>query len=294
MTEPAAADAWSLASPSARRALILCALGALLGLAIAGLGLFTAKGTRTSGVPAEDVAVVNQVPVLLSDYIQQLRALYDVSLTQATAAQKRQALEGMVREELYVQRGVELGMQSDTIEVRAALVGAVEAQSAADATMAQPDEGDLKEYYNKHLHAFMSEGMMTLADYVLPRGTKPPALAAASAALRSGGTAPHAKRTAAMTDGDEFYFAARIHLGERLFAAARGLKAGEVSSPVVLADGVHLLVMEKNMIPVAPPYAEVRDKVLAAYVTAQTNLLTAANERFLRKRADIQVARGFE
>jgi hypothetical protein len=46
----------------------------------------------------------------------------------------------MIREELYVQRGTELGLQADTVEVRQALVGAVEAQVAADATMAQPDE----------------------------------------------------------------------------------------------------------------------------------------------------------
>lgn len=294
MTEPAAAGPWSLASPSARRSLILCAIGALLGLAIAGLGLFTAKGTRTSGVPAEDVAVVNQVPILMADYIQQLRALYDVSLAQATPAEKRKTLDDMIREELYVQRGVELGMQTDTIEVRAALVGAVEAQSAADATMAQPSEADLKRYYRRHLDAFVSEGVMMLADYVLPRGADPATVAAASAALRAGGTAPGAKRTSAMTDGEEFYFAARIHLGERLFAVARGLKAGEVSPPVALPDGIHLLVMQKNVMPVAPPYADVRDKVLAAYIAAQTEVLTAANERFLRKRADIQVARGYE
>ena len=290
----AAADAWSLSSPSARRSLILCALGALVGLAIAGLGLFTAKGTRTSAVPAEDVAVVNQVPILMSDYLQQLRALYDVSLAQATPSQKRKTLDDMIREELYVQRGVELGMQSDTTEVRSALVGAVEAQSAADATMAQPNEADLRRYYREHLDAFMSEGIMALDDYRLPRNANPATIAAASTALRAGDAASGASRTAAMADGEEFYFAARIHLGARLFAIARTLKAGEVSPPIATPDGVHLLVMRKNVMPLAPPYAEVRDKVLTAYIAAQTELLTAANGRFLRKRADVQVAQGFE
>jgi hypothetical protein len=61
---PLSDDVWSLDRPNARRSLILCAAGALIGLGIAGLGLFTAQGTRTASVPAEDVALVNQVPIL--------------------------------------------------------------------------------------------------------------------------------------------------------------------------------------------------------------------------------------
>ena len=296
---PAAGSAWSLAQPNARRSLILCAAGALLGLAVAGLGLFTAKGTRTASVPAEDVAVVNQVPILMSDYVQQLRALYDVALGQATPVQKSKTLEDMIREELYVQRGVELGLQSDTVEVRQALVGAVEAQSAADAVMAQPSETELHAYYDRNRDSFAGEGMMQLADHVLPRGSSAAAVAAAAAGLRAAGpnspAADHiAPRSGLMGDGEEFYFAARIHLGDRLYAAARGLKAGQISPPVAMPDGIHLLVMTHNVTPVVPPFTEVRDKVLTAFVAAQTKLLTAANERFLRKRADIQIAKDYQ
>lgn len=294
-----APDVWSLTKPSARRSLILCAIGALVGLAIAGLGLFTAKGTRTSGVPAEDVALVNQVPILMSDYVQQVRALYDVPLSQATASQKRQVLGDMIREELFVQRGVELGTQSDTIEVRQALVGAVEAQTATDARVAQPSEADLRAFYRQHLAAFASEGLMTIADHRLSRDASSQTIATAVAALKS--TVPGTPaadrlvpRSGVMSDGEEFYFAARRHLGDRLFAVARRLKDGEVSAPVMMSDGVHILVMQRNVDPVPSPFSEVRDKVLAAYVDAQTKQLTAANERFLRKRADVQVAAGYE
>ena len=80
------AGLWTFDQPSARRSLILCAAGALLGLVIAGFGLFTAHGTRTAGVPAEDVALVNGVPILMSDYIQQVRTVFDVPLDRATTA----------------------------------------------------------------------------------------------------------------------------------------------------------------------------------------------------------------
>ena len=110
-----------------RRSLTLCAVAAVLGLAIAGVGLFNARGTRIAGVPPEDAAVVNRSPILLSDYVAQLQALYNVSPSQATPAQKRATLNSMIREELYVQRGIELGLQNDFMEVRNSLVSAVEA-----------------------------------------------------------------------------------------------------------------------------------------------------------------------
>lgn len=289
---------WSLSQPSARRSLMLCALGAMLGLAIAGLGLFTAKGTRTSVVPAENVAMVNQVPLLMSDYIAQIRALYEVPLSKATPQQKKQVLDDMIREELYVQRGIELGMQADTIEVRTALVGAVEAQAAADATMAQPDEAQLRRWYQSHLPLYADEGMMLLDEYVLP-GAKAATAAAASTNLRKAGSAATPgrlglRRTGRMADGEEFYFAARIHLGDRLFAVAKGLKSAGVSDPVALPDGFHILVMRRNEVPSPRPFAQVRDRVLNDVIAAQAKLLTAGNERFLRKRADIVIQKGFE
>lgn len=292
-------NVWSLSQPSARRSLILCALGAVIGLAIAGLGLFTAKGTRTSGVPAEDVALVNQVPILMSDYVQQVRALYDVPLDKATPAQKKKALGDMIREELYVQRGVELGLQADTIEVRTAMVGAVEALSEADATMAQPTQAELRDFYTKNLDSFADEGVMDVADHILPGTASPATVDAAVRALRAAGPNDAladraAPRSGKMVDGEEYYFAARIHLGDRLFAAVRGLKPGEVSAPVRLADGVHLVVMKKNVAPKAPPFEDIRDKVLSSYIAVQAKQLTSANERFLVKRADVQIAKGFE
>jgi hypothetical protein len=300
---------WSPAEPSARRSLILCSLGAVLGLVIAGVGLFTAKGTRTPAVPAEDVALVNQVPILMSDYLVQLRALDDVSLSEATREQKRKVLDDMIREELYVQRGVELGLQSDVIEVRTALVGAVEAEVAADATMAQPDEAELRAYYDRNVAQYASEGRMELDDFLVEPGARL-APAAAAAALRRtldrsrGGVGVSQdgsdasrfglRRTAVMNSGEEFYFAAKIHLGEPLFEAAVRLKTGDVSDPVAAADGVHILVMKKNVTPIPRSYADARGTVLHDFIDEQSKILTAGNDRFLRKRADIAVAHGFE
>lgn len=275
---------------------MLCAFGAIAGLALAGFGLFTAHGTRTAGVPPEDVAVVNQVAILRSDYIGQLRSLYDVSLSEATARQKRQVLEDMIREELYVQRGIELGMPTDTIEVRTALVGAVEAQASSDAAMAQPTAAELTAWFERHASNYASEGHMELTDLVMPNS---PNGDAATAALRSTGMVPATlrrfglKSSGRVDDGDEFYFAAQIHLGDRLFAAARQLADGAVSAPVAMPDGLHILVMKHNQRPVSQNLRDVLPQVRDDYIKAEAARLTAANERFLRKRADIQIAEDF-
>lgn len=293
---PAAADG-SLSRHSERRSLILCAVGAVAGLAVAGAGLFTAQGTRIAGVPPEDIALVNQVPILMSDYVAQLQASEGVGLDKATPAQKRKVLDQMVREELYVQRGVELGLQNDVIEVRQALVGAVEAQQAVDADATQPDEALLRAWYRQQIARYSGEGVLELADLIAP---SPAAAQAAVAALRAGQPvaavirAQGLKSSGKVDDGEEFYFAARIHLGDRLFAVARGLKPGAVSDPLALPDGIHILAVRRNQPPVPSRYDQVRDRVLADYRADKIARMQAGADRFLRKRADIQVARGFE
>jgi parvulin-like peptidyl-prolyl isomerase len=280
-----------------RRSLTLCAVAAVLGLAIAGGALFNARGTRIAGVPPEDVAVVNQSPILLSDYVAQLKALYNVDPSQATPAQKRAALNGMIREELYVQRGIELGLQNDFIEVRNSLVTAVESQQEVEGNATLPTEQELRAFYQDHIQTYQPEGVMTVTDYVAPdlasaqraviaaRSGKDLATAMAGAGLRSSG---------ATDDGDEFYFAAETHLGSKLFAIAKGLHDGQVSDPVADGGRVHVLAMHANQKPVAEDYSQARDRVLADYRADKIARMRAGTDRFLRERADVQIAKGFQ
>jgi len=280
-----------------RRSLVLFALAAVLGLVIAGVGLFNARGTRVAGVPPEDVAVVNRSPILLSDYVTQLQALYNVSPSQATPAQKRAALDSMIREELYVQRGIELGLQNDFIEIRNALVSAVEAQQEIDANATVPTEAELRDFYQGHLQNFQPEGLMTITDYVAPD------LASAQravAAVRSGkepGPAMSADGLAssgATDDGEEFYFAAEQHLGSTLFAIAKRLHDGQVSDPVTVDGRVHVLAMRYNRQAAPEDFSHARDQVLAGYRTDKIARMRAGTDRFLRQRADVQIAKDLQ
>src|SRR5256885_9027920 len=92
---PAEVMLQSAAQVNPRRSLILYAIGATLGLVIAGFGLFTAAGTKVSGVPAEDVALINGRHILRSDFITQTQIETAVPFDRTTKAQRVKVLNEM-------------------------------------------------------------------------------------------------------------------------------------------------------------------------------------------------------
>jgi parvulin-like peptidyl-prolyl isomerase len=290
------APASPLARQSFRRSVIFYALGSLVGLVLAGIALFTAKGTSTLVVPPEDVALVNQQPISRSDYYLQLKALFEVDFPHATAAQRKQVLNDMVREELLVQRGKELDVASVDPDVRNAMVSAVEQGIAADVIAARPSDDKLMDYYKAHPEAYSSEGTMTVRDLVFPTAE---AAGAAAQALKSGAAVgavlvQQHGRDSGKVDGEEFYFAAKIHLGETLFKAARALSAGQVSGPLAAADGVHVLAMQANTPPTPDSFDQARAKVFADYQKAAVARLQGGDDQFFRKRANILIAKDLQ
>jgi parvulin-like peptidyl-prolyl isomerase len=270
--------------------LLLSAAGAVIGLGFAGHGLFTAAGTRSGLMAPENAATVNGVPILREDFIQQLSSLYDVGLSAATPAQRRRVLDDMIREELLVQRGVELGLVSDDTDVRTALVSGMEGQmnQEADAEPVSPEE--MRRWYDRHRDSYSEEGTMAVTEWLLPAGRgAPPAVLPALRAGRSPQSLGLVE-TGRTADGEELYFAARAHLGDELFATARALNDGELTGPVIQRDGAHFLRMTANRRPVAIPFAEARDKVIADIRKDRVARGMAENDRFLRDRAEIKTA----
>jgi PPIC-type PPIASE domain/SurA N-terminal domain len=275
------------------RSLLFMAFGAVCGLGLAGYALFTARGTSTLHVPAEDVALVNQQPISRMDYLAQLQALFGTDLKHATAEQRKKVLDDMIREELFVQRGKELDVASSDPDVRAALVNAVELEIAADALSSQPTESKLRAYFEAHKPKYASEGIMTVHDYVFP-STAPVAASEAVKILKDKATpdasARFKDRESGKAGNEQFYFAAKIHLGDQLFEIARGLADGEVSGPIEAPDGLHVLYMASNKKPRPRDFDAVRDQVLSDYRGEAITSLRIGDEAFLRKRAHIQIA----
>jgi hypothetical protein len=279
---------------SSARSFVAMAAGVLIGLILAGYSLFTARSASTLIVPAEDVALVNQQPVSRADYLALLQTLYGVDLSHATQDQRRKVLDDMIREELFVQRGKELDVASTDPDVRSALVNAVELEIAENAITSQPSEAALRQFFETHQERYVSEGVMRVKDLVFPAsalGELPHDPQALKRAVNDAQTLAHLNgRDSGKTKGEEFYFAAKIHLGDELFAAARDLGNGEVSRPIQLSDGIHVLDMEQNRHPVPFGFAAARAQVLSDYRNQAVDKLKLSGETFLRKRANVLIA----
>ena len=276
------------------RSFVLMAAGVLIGLVLAGYSLFTARSATTLIVPAEDVALVNQQPVSRADYLALLQTLYGVDLNHATQEQRHKVLNDMIREELFVQRGKELDVAATDPEVRSALVNAVELEIAENAITSQPSEGALRQFFETHADRYVSEGVMRVRDWVFP-ASELPQLPTGPEALKRSIADPEILarlngRDSGRTKGEEFYFAAKIHLGDELFAAARDLGDGTVSKPIRSSDGIHVLEMEENKHPVRFGFAAARAQVLSDYRNQAVDKLKLSGESFLRKRANVLIA----
>lgn len=291
-----------------RRSMLLLALGALLGLAIAGYGLFTARGTRSRSVPPEAVALVNQRPILRSDFMAQAQVQFAVPFDELTAAQRAATLEDMLAEELRMQRGLEIDLPSYDPDVRSALVAGVELEVAADVLAQQPTDEQLRAFYEANRGKYSSEGTLRLRDLVATedgaRDRKETLAAAASAimALRGGTPLATVMQEYRLKDSgrlvnagkvdldDIFEFAAQARLTPQLFAALMPLNAGQVSEPVEEADGVHVVYVVARRRPLAQGFEAAKNAVWSDYKAAAQARVNKGNLEYLRNRADILIA----
>ncbi len=288
---------------STLRSMVFYATGALVGLAIAGYGLFTAQGTSTRSVPAEDLALVNQRPILRSDFITQLESETGKVFGETTRKEQLNVLDEMIREELLVQRGLELDFAETDQDARNALVSSVMQQILAEITTSEPTEQQLQQYYEQHRSEYATAGTMDVRNLVLAKagdGASQAAMTqarAAADALRAHTPIAEVMRKYGLTEakeyGEDFYFAAKIHLGDALFAAATQLAEGAVSDPLPQADGIHILQIIKNTRPVPLSYALARSQVFTDYKDAAQMRLMAATVKFLRDRSKILIARDY-
>lgn len=277
------------------RPLLLPAIGVLIGFATATVALLHRLPAPVESVPPGYVALVNGRGVLMSDFIQQTADTTEDTFEHATPDQRAKVLHDMVDEELLVQEGLTLDLPETTTEVRAVMVSAVETQVAQPLLAMPVSDEQLKAYYDSHRGEFLTAGSMTVSDIVLHVGgyqnvdqsTAQAETDATEAAyqLRSGAGLRYVMdhfgfvNSGRMSDQDELDFAAKLHLGDRLYAIASTMTDGQVSDPIVLGDGVHLLIMQHRTPETFADFDSVRTKVYSEYRETQRR---QADERYLR------------
>ncbi len=300
------AEFFDFSRTASRRSFTLLAAGAMLGLAIAGYGLFTAKGTSTNRLPPEDIALVNQKPIYRSDFVIQTQTQYGIPFAQTTQEQRRKVLDDMINEELMVQRGIEVDLPGYDPDVRAALVTGVELQMYADVMAREPTEEELKTYYQQHRDKYSSVGTMRLRDLILnlrqdetdaERGQRASSIVTE---LRGGTRLDEAymKSRGLLDSGalfqsgkpdldDIFDFAAQAKLNPKVYAGIKDLPAGQVSDPINAIDGIHIVIMNERRISRALDYAAVRPRIWTDLKKDAQDRIRNATYRYLRDKAEI-------
>jgi hypothetical protein len=287
------------------RAVVLPALGALLGLSMAATALFRAA-PHALVVPPGYAALVNRKGILSSDFISQTASMARKPFSETTPDERSKTLRAMIDEELLVQRGLILDLPETTTEVRDAMTAAVNAQVDAASKGYRPTDAELKAYFDSHRANYSSVGSMSLRDLVLHVGgyqnaDQSTAQAETDAAeavyqLRSGARVDHVMEHFGLVDsgraegGEVLDMAAKLHLGLKLFQIASALSDGEISEPAQDSDGVHILLMERRRPPRVADFASVRDKVYADYTDALAKAAEEENLKNLRKDAEILIA----
>jgi hypothetical protein len=291
-----------------QRSLALPAGGVALGLVLAGIGLLRPAPQPITSVPPGYAALVNQKGILLSDFISQTESETGASFADTTPAERQRVLREMIDEELLVQRGLVLDLPETTTEVRDIMASAVNAQVDAPLLAITPTDAELHAFYETHRSKYTTGGTMTVHDLVLRIGgyenaDQTLAQAETDAAdavyqLRSGASIDYVKEHFGFVDSgrvdntEELDFAAKLHLGAKLYDAASSLSDGEVSDPIVQSDGVHVLVMDRRQLPSVADFATARNQVYSDYRDAQNRRATGENLRILRSEAQILLAPG--
>jgi hypothetical protein len=283
--------------------MLLCVIGALTGLGIAGYGLFTAAGTATRTVPPENVASVNQRPILRTDFITQLESETGLKFEESSRADQLKVLDEMVREELLVQRALELDFAETDQTTRNALVATIMQQATIQLTTTPPTDAQLQQFYDEHRAQYASEGKLLVRNLVLPANDKrsdaerSAAASAAVAALRAGTSAEQAMARFGLVEprrfDDDYYFAVKYRLGDALFAQVSGLADSEVAGPLELPDGLHVVLVVRNTRPVPQSFTDARAQVHTDYKDAMQARLLETTMKFLRERSKILIAKDY-
>ena len=285
---------------SERRARVLLALGAALGLAAAAVGLLRSGAGDLSRVELSlgVVASVNGEPVRLDAYRRALAALASDRRDPLEAEDRRRVLDRMIDEELLVQRGLELGLARHDRRVRADLVQAVIASVLADADERPPSDTEIAELYQENRDYFTRPGRLHDRQ-LLVRGEDEPAWERALRAaerLRLGEALDRVADELGDSEiaplPDDLLPAAKLrdYLGPSALRTALDLEPGEVSDPVSAAGGLRVLLLVRREPAQAPPLAEVEDQVRVEWRRRAGDRALQSYLDGLRESGDVRIA----
>jgi hypothetical protein len=265
-------------------------------LAGAGLGLvgamWSALGVGSAVERYGDaIAVVDGTPIARSVFDSAIEGLASAKRTPLTEAEKREALERIIDEELLLQRALELGLGESDPQSRKALVNAMLQFSIADVSRRTPSEAQLKAFYAERPRLIAPQPLLSVRGVSFSAQGEARARAF-KAALDSGtGFDAAVKQAGAegllLPGGPVVPSKIAEYAGASVRDAALSLQPGQSIGPLAIANRlVFVHLVERTETP-PPPLDAVRDIVLEEWQKREIEKAFAAYVEGLRRKARI-------
>jgi len=143
-------------SRTSRRALVLLATGAVLGIALGALSAFSGSRFAKSILPDGAIAVVNGKTITMGEYASAVALLAGDKRTALTDEDRLYVLNRLLEEELLIQRGIAIGLVDSDRTVRKSIAQAMLASAVTDSASPQPSQDELRAFYRKNSLLFTS------------------------------------------------------------------------------------------------------------------------------------------
>ncbi|MCB1153495.1 peptidyl-prolyl cis-trans isomerase [bacterium] len=249
--------------------LAILVAGTAIGVAIGWLGRPADKGSD-----AEAIAVVDGVPIPRTHYERALAALQADRREPLSDEDRRHVLDRLIDEELLIAHALDMGLARRDRRVRAELVSAVVQAQLALAADESVGEDELRAFFERNKDWFTPVAKMRVWSmwWSAPdEATHAAALAEARrireqvrnaddfARLRKA----HAdKEVAPLPDGLLPPHKIQQYIGPTATDTALAMRAGQVSEPIVTADGVRLVFVVERVDADPPAFENVVDEVV--------------------------------
>jgi hypothetical protein len=240
----------------------------LIGGAVLGLGaaMWSALGVNDALTRyADAVAVIDGVPIPRAIYDSALEGLASAKRNPLTEAEKREALERIIDEELLLRRALELGLAESDPASRKALVNAMLQFSVADAAKLDPSEDQLRAFYADRPKLIAPQPLLTVRATSFPN-TEHDRIARVQVEMANGKTFD----AAIVAVGGELILLpkgpvvpAKIaeYAGASIRDIALTLEKGQTAGPIEVGRRVVYVHLIDRTDEPPPPLTEVRDVV---------------------------------
>jgi hypothetical protein len=251
------------AANNSRLTQVLLVGGAVIGL---GAAMWSALGVDDALTKYGDaIATVDGVPIPRSVFDSAIEGLASAKRNPLSEAEKREALERIVDEELLLRRALKLGLAESDPASRKALVNAMLQFSIADTAKLKPTDDELRKFYVDRPKLIAPQPLLTVRAVSFDN-TQANQIAAMKAAVDAGrGFDAGVKETRAelvlLPTGPVVPAKVAEYAGGTIRDTALAMNKGETAGPIEIGRRVVFVhVAERTEAP-PPPFESVRDVV---------------------------------